>query len=148
MKAKCPLGHIENLDYREVHGRLRTNDFRCQTEDCSREVSIEVERHLWERFFPDAITFPDDVEYDGYTGREDLHNITMETHNDIKETVEEHEGVLNVDIHIEGERHQDTGMSVEVDSIERFTEIKEILEESEVSYSINSVVGAFTLSGE
>lgn len=64
MKAECPMGHTENLSHKEVHGRLRTNDFECQTEDCSKEVTLEVDRRLWEQYFPDAIHFPDEVEYD------------------------------------------------------------------------------------
>lgn len=64
MKAECPMGHTENLSWKEVYGRLITNDFDCQTEDCSKEVSLEVDRRFWEQYFPEAIYFdeedPDD----------------------------------------------------------------------------------------
>lgn len=69
-------------------------------------------------------------------------------HEDIKETVEEHEGVLGIETYTEGMRNEETGISVEVDSIERLKEIEEVLEESEVSFTLNSIVGAFTLSKE
>lgn len=54
------MGHTENLSQKEVHGRLRTNNFDCQTEDCSREVTIEVDKQLWGRYFPDAIHFDEE----------------------------------------------------------------------------------------